>query len=290
VTIHLRLLLTIVFWAATFHFGKHAVTLMPPLGVSIWRFVLAGAVLLPVMLVREPIAWSALRRNAWPLLLMGVVGNFGFNAGMFFGLQHSSAVNASLITASNPALIVVLAAWLHREPVGARRLLGLALGLAGVLVVVTRGSWQLLRDFEFSRGDLLLLGGTLCWAIYSVIPRLYIRGLGPLQIAGASIAIGLLAMAACSAVVEPRALALPPTGAWLALVFMGVCGGALAYMWWNQGVVRVGPQRSAVFLNLTPVFTALIGVALGQSISLAQLLGAGLVIGGVLVAALAAAP
>jgi drug/metabolite transporter (DMT)-like permease len=288
VTTYLQLLLTIVFWAATFHFGKYAVGLMPPLGVSIWRFLLAGAVLLPVMLWREPIAWAALRRNAWPLLIMGVVGNFGFNAGMFYGLQHTSAVNASLITALNPALIVVLAAGLHHEPIGGRRLVGLLLGLAGVLVVVTRGSWLVLRNLEFSRGDLLLLGGSCCWAIYSVIPRLYIRGLGALQIAGATILIGVLAMIGFGVVVTPAALVLPPAGAWVALVFMGVCGAALAYIWWNQSVVRVGPQRTAIFLNLTPVFTALMGVALGQSITLAQVMGALLVIAGVLTASLAA--
>ena len=232
-TTYLQLLLTIVFWAATFHFGKYAVGLMPPLGVSIWRFLLAGAVVLPVMLWREPIAWAALRRNAWPLLIMGVVGNFGFNAGMFYGLQHTSAVNASLITALNPALIVVLAAGLHREPIGGRRLVGLLLGLAGALVVVTRGSWLVLRNLEFSRGDLLLLGGSCCWAIYSVIPRLYIRGLGALQIAGATILIGVLAMIGFGVVVTPAALVVPPAGAWVALVFMGVCGAALAYIWWN---------------------------------------------------------
>jgi drug/metabolite transporter (DMT)-like permease len=285
---YLKLLLTIIFWAATFHFGKYAVGLMPPLGVSIWRFLLAGAVLLPVMLLREPIAWAALRRNAWPLLIMGVVGNFGFNAGMFYGLQHTSAVNASLITALNPALIVVLAAGLHREPIGGRRLIGLLLGLAGVLVVVTRGSWSVLRNLEFSRGDLMLLGGSCCWAIYSVVPRLYIRGLGALQIASATILIGVLAMIGVGAVAAPGALVLPPAGAWVALVFMGVCGAALAYIWWNQGVVRVGPQRTAIFLNLSPVFTALMGVALGQSISLAQVAGALLVIAGVLTASLAA--
>jgi drug/metabolite transporter (DMT)-like permease len=288
VTTYLQLLLTVIFWAATFHFGKYAVGLMPPLGVSIWRFLLAGAVLLPVMLWREPIAWTALRRNAWPLLIMGVVGNFGFNAGMFYGLQHTSAVNASLITALNPALIVVLAAGLHREPIGGRRLVGLLLGLAGVLVVVTRGSWLVLRNLEFSRGDLLLLGGSCCWAIYSVIPRLYIRGLGALQIAGATILIGVLAMIGFGVVVTPAALMVPPAGAWVALVFMGVCGAALAYIWWNQSVVRVGPQRTAIFLNLTPVFTALMGVALGQSITLAQVMGALLVIAGVLTASLAA--
>jgi drug/metabolite transporter (DMT)-like permease len=285
---YLQLLLTIVFWAATFHFGKYAVGLMPPLGVSIWRFLLAGAALLPVMLLREPIAWAALRRNAWPLIVMGVVGNFGFNIGMFYGLQQTSAVNAALITALNPAMIVVMAAWLHREPVGWRRLAGLMLGLAGVLVVVTRGSWQALRDLEFSRGDLLLLGGSFCWAIYSVIPRLYIRGLGALQIAGATIVIGVLAMVTLAIVAVPAALVLPPARLWPALLFMGVCGAALAYIWWNQGVVRVGPQRAAIFLNLTPVFTAVMGVALGLSISVAQAAGALLVIAGVLTALLAA--
>lgn len=285
---HLQLLGTILAWAATFHFGKYAVGLMSPLGASLWRFVPAAAVLLPVMLWREPLAWAALRCNLLPLLVMGAVGIFGFNIGMFYGLQQTSAMNAALIGALNPAMIVVLAAVLHRERVGGRRLGGLLLGLGGVLVVVTRGSWQALRALEFSQGDLLLLAGGLCWAVYSVVPRLFIRGLGPLQMAGVSIVFGMLTMLVFALVAEPQALALPPPAAWPALGFMGVFGAALAYMWWNQGIVRIGPQRAAAYLNLIPVATAGMGLMLGQSVSLAHAAGAVLVIAGVLIASSAA--
>jgi drug/metabolite transporter (DMT)-like permease len=281
---HLQLLGTILAWAATFHFGKYAVGLMPPLTASLWRFVLAAAVLLPVMLWQEPLAWAALRRNFWPLLVMGAVGIFGFNIGMFYGLQRTSAVNAALIGALNPAMIVVLAAILHREPVGGRRLGGLLLGLAGVLVVVAQGSWRALRALQFSHGDLLLLAGGFCWAVYSVVPRLYVRGLGALQMAGVSIVLGVLTMLVFALLAVPAALVLPPPATWPALAFMGVFGAALAYMWWNHGIVRVGPQRAAAYLNLIPVATAGMGLLLGQAVSLAQLAGAVLVIAGVLIA------
>ncbi|MFO1401945.1 MAG: EamA family transporter [Steroidobacteraceae bacterium] len=285
---YLQLLGTILAWAATFHFGKYAVGLMPPLAASLWRFVLAAAVLLPVMLWQEPLAWAALRRNAWPLLVMGAVGIFGFNVGMFYGLQRTSALNAALIGALNPAMIVVLAAILHREPVGGRRLGGLLLGVAGVLVVVTRGSWQALRGLQFSHGDLMLLGGSFCWAVYSVVPRLYIRGLGALQMAGVSIVVGLATMLAFALLAVPEALMLPPLAAWPSLAFMGVFGAALAYIWWNHGIVRVGPQRAAAFLNLIPVATAAMGLALGQGVGAAHVAGAALVIAGVLLASSAA--
>ncbi|MCC7464202.1 MAG: DMT family transporter [Gammaproteobacteria bacterium] len=285
---HLQLLGTVLAWAANFHFGKYAVGLMAPLGAGLWRFLPAAAVLLPVMLWREPLAWAALRRNLVPLLVMGVVGICGFNLGMFYGLRYTSAMNAALIGALNPAMIVVLAAILHREPVGGRRLGGLLLGLAGVLVVVSRGSWSALRALEFSHGDLLLLAGGCGWAVYSVVPRLYIRGLGPLQMAGVSILFGVLAMLAVAPLLDPQSLAPPPLAAWPALVFMGVFGAALAYLWWNQGIVRVGPQRAAIYLNLIPVATAGMGLLLGQTVSLAQMAGAVLVIAGVLIAASAA--
>jgi drug/metabolite transporter (DMT)-like permease len=76
----------------------------------------------------------------------------------------------------------------------------------------------------------------------------------------------------------------PPPPAWPALLFMGVVGSGLAYIWWNAGVVRLGATRAAVFGNLTPLFTALIGVLLGQSLDAVQLIGAMLVIGGVIIA------
>src|SRR5690348_9979674 len=110
--IYLRLVLTAFFWATVFHLGKYAINYMSPLSVAAWRFVAAALMLLPIIFWRHRPDYAALRRNAWPLLAMGVIGVFGFNTSLFYGLQHTSPVNASLIMATNPAITALLAAWL----------------------------------------------------------------------------------------------------------------------------------------------------------------------------------
>ena len=74
---------------------------------------------------------------------------------------------------------------------------------------------------------------------------------------------------------------MPPVGVIAAIVAMSLCGSVLAYIWWNDGVRQVGAGMAAIFMNLVPIFAALIGVVLGQPVTLAQMLGAVFVVGGV---------
>jgi len=76
----------------------------------------------------------------------------------------------------------------------------------------------------------------------------------------------------------------------MAILFMGLFGSVLAYLWWNQGVQKLGAARVGVFINLVPIFATLIGLLLGQSISLAQLCGALLVIAGVICSSMQTKP
>ena len=71
---------------------------------------------------------------------------------------------------------------------------------------------------------------------------------------------------------------------------MSLLGSVLAYIWWNDGVRQVGAGMAAMFMNLVPIFAALIGVVLGQAITLAQIMGAVLVVGGVWLATTQSAP
>lgn len=281
-SLYLKLVLTTFFWAAVFHVAKYAVAIVSPLYAGAWRFIAAAAVLLPLVALREGWPLRALRRNAPALLLMSAVGVLGFNLSLFYGLRQTSAVNGALIMAFNPALTVALSALLNREPVTARQLLGLLLGLSGVVVVVSRGSWHTLASLSFSLGDLLVLLGSLGWAAYSVIPKRFVRGLSPLQVTGSTIAGGAALMAACAAVVAPDFLQPPSLSMSAAIAFMGVFGSVLAYMWWNQGIQALGAATVAIFINLVPIFAALIGLLLGQAITWAQIWGAALVITGVL--------
>lgn len=281
-TLYLKLALTTFFWAAVFHVAKFVVGIVSPLYAGSWRFVGAALLLVPLIALREGWPLPALRRNAMALLVMSAVGVAGFNLGLFYGLRQTSAVNGALIMAFNPALTVALSALLNREPVSARQLFGLLLGLSGVVMVVSRGSWHTLASLSFSFGDVLVLAGSLGWAAYSVIPKRFVTGLSPLQVTGSTIAGGAALMAACAAVAAPDFLQPPSLPVAAAIVFMGLFGSVLAYMWWNEGVQALGAPSVAIFINLVPIFAAVIGLLLGQSISWAQIGGAVLVITGVL--------
>jgi drug/metabolite transporter (DMT)-like permease len=272
-------------WALTYHAGKFAVGLMPPLSVILWRFSTAVLILVPWIALREGWDWQGLRRNLWPLLVMGVVGVVGFNLAMFYGLQSTSAVNASLIMAFSPILTACGTVLLGGERLSLARVSGLLLGVLGVALVVTRGSLQSLWQAGVDRGDVLMLGGSLAWAIYGLIPRRFVHGLAPAQMGAASLVVTALTLWILCAIASPVALLLPPRAAIWPVLFMGVLATAVAYIWWNVGVVRIGASRAAGFLNLIPVFTMLSGLLLGQLVSMAQLLGASLVISGVALAA-----
>ena len=117
------------------------------------------------------------------------------NAIAITDMQTSSAINASLIMAMSPALTVVLASSLDRHALGGRQWCGLLLGVAGILLVTTRGDWQVLRHLRFGHGDLLLGGGAIAWACYSVVLRRHVRGLSMLQLSASSIVVCTVAMA-----------------------------------------------------------------------------------------------
>lgn len=285
-----KLGLTAFFWALMFHLGKYTVGFMSPESIGGWRFLLAGIVLLPLVQLREGLDWAGLRRNALPLLVMATVGIGGFNLSLFYGLRHTSPVNGALIIALCPALIALFSALLTGERISGRQVAGLGLGLAGVATVVSHGSLRALLALSFQRGDLLVLLAALCWAVYSTIPRRFIKGLAPLQITAGSIGMGGVLISLVANVTEPDFWSLPPLPVMAAIGVMSLLGSVLAYLWWNDGVRQVGPAKAAIFMNLVPVFATLIGVVLGQQIVLSQLAGAVLVVGGVLYSSSKPAP
>ncbi|HEX2584139.1 MAG TPA: DMT family transporter, partial [Steroidobacteraceae bacterium] len=193
--IYLQLVLTAIFWGAVFHLGKYAIGYMSPLSVAAWRFLLAAIMLLPIVFWRTRPDFSTVRRNALPLLAMGLIGVFGFNASLFYGLQQTSPVNASLIMATNPAITALLAAWLSGDKISLRQRWGFVISLVGVIVIVAHGSLHHLMTMTFSTGDMFIFIGNLCWASYTVIPKRFINNVQPMLITVTTITTGALALA-----------------------------------------------------------------------------------------------
>ncbi|MFZ6744787.1 DMT family transporter [Undibacterium sp. JH2W] len=269
-------------WATVFHVGKFAMQQFSPLAVVSWRNAIAGLVLTGLTLPALRTHWLAIRAHLGILLILAMFGVLGFSLFMFYGLRSTSSVNAALIMAFNPALIVLLNALLNREKIRGLQTLGLGLGLLGVLIVVAHGSLQALLNLHISQGDMLVTLASLCWSVYCVLPRRYASQVPSALLSSMTVSMAAVMLMLLAFAEAPDIFVMPPMPTLLAMLFLGLFGTVLPYLWWNRSVQEIGPAKAGVYMNLVPVFASLVGVALGQQLESCQLLGAVFVVAGVL--------
>lgn len=272
------LILANLFWAGNFVVGQAAMQTMEPLQLTFWRWALVAVPLLLLAHAVERPDWrSALRQ--WPvLLLLSALGMSGYTLLLYSALGHTSALNASLVTAANPALIMILGVVLLRDRPRPLSWAGIGLGLLGVLLVLTGGDVQRLLTFSFNTGELLIVGAITVWGVYTIIARrLNIPAITStaIQVAMAALTLSPLALA------TGAGLPATPAEGW-SLAFIALFPSLGSYLLWNLALKRTSAANAGNYLNLIAVFTAAITVALGQPITVPQVAGGILVISGVL--------
>lgn len=272
-----------LFWAGNYVVGASAVRDMTPLSLVYLRWIIAvGPLLLVAQLVERP-AWGEVLRR-WALLsLLSALGLGAYTLLLYEALRHTSPLNAALINSFNPAVILLAAAIFLREQVGWRGVLGVGLGLLGVILVLTKGCPLSLFGIRYNSGDLLMLIAIACWTAYTILAR-RLRGIPPIASTAVQALILVLAMTPIALVVGMR----PPTTASASgsLLFIGVFPSFVSYLLWNSALTMIDAGKAGIFLNLITVFTAVASIALGHPITLAQVLGGILVLGGVYIATL----
>jgi drug/metabolite transporter (DMT)-like permease len=288
-TIYLKLVLTTFFWGGTFVAGKWAIGEAPPFLVATLRFAIATILLWTIVAWRE-------RRNGHPfplprgwgqwagLLSLGLTGVFLYNFLFLKGLTWTTATNGALIAAFNPLLTALLsAAWL-KERLRPVQLVGLCLALFGVGVVVTNGSIDVLRRLSFNPGDLLILGATLAWALYTTLGKKVLSRISPLVASAYASLFGtllLLPAAALEGSLFSGVHRLTVFG-WISVLQLALLGTVAAFVWWYEGVEALGASRAAVFVNLVPLFGVILStLMLGETMGVSQLAGGSLVVLGV---------
>lgn len=272
------LALATILWGANFNLAKRVLAEMPALDAAAARFDIAAVIMLAICLARgERIpAWRHLRVYAG----LGSVGIAAFNLLFFCGMRSTSAVNGALIMGANPLLTALLAHFVAGASLRPRQWLAMPIALAGVAFTVVGGSTEL----HVAHGDLLMIGGSLCWAIYNVFVGLHL----PRDVSGLANTTGVMTAGALVltgvALAAGAPLQLPHAGALSALLVMSLGGSVLAYLFWNAGVSRIGAARAAVFMNLVPVSSMAIAALEGQAPTGTQVLGGAVVIGALLMA------
>ena len=256
---YLLLTLTAFFWSSNMVIGRAIRADMPPLTLAFWRWTVAALFILPLGLPHLRAQWPALRRAWRPLLVLGGLGIGGYNTFAYLGLQQTTATNAALLNSFIPiATIAISWAFLGKA---LRRIeaVGVLVSLAGAMTIVARGDLAVLANLNLNVGDLWMLVAVLDWALYTIALTWRPAGVHPMLMLSAMILVGLLILA--------------PVHAWelaqggqvhlgaipiLAVAYIGVFPGFVAYVFYNRGVAEVGAAKASLFIHLMPVFGTLL--------------------------------
>jgi len=267
-----------LFWAGNYVFGKYVIVEVTPLWITFSRWTLAIIFLFPIAHYLEKPVWSKAKKDWFLLLCMGLLGVIGYNIFLYSALGYTTPTNAALVSALNPGILVIFSIFLYREHISILQTLGLIVSLVGALVVLTNGEIQRLLELQFNRGDLLMVGAVIIWTLYTLIARKI--STPPITATAISTGIAVLLMApfAYSQGINTGEIGpLAITG----ILYMVLFPSVGSFVFWNLAVQRIGVSKAGVFLNLIPVFTAIISGILGERVTGAQGIGGLLVFCGV---------
>ncbi|MGH7623024.1 MAG: DMT family transporter, partial [Gemmatimonadaceae bacterium] len=266
-------------WGVNFSVVKFGTSVIDPLAYNGVRVMLAGLLLSAIVFARRLALPSV--RTTLALLGLGVLGNGIYQVFFIEGIARTRASDAALVIAATPAFIAVIGRLRGVDRVAARGALGIALSIAGIALVVL-GSTDGGEGQATVRGDLLVLGGALCWSVYTVLLKPYTERVGGLQLSALTMMGGALPLFALAwpAVSHAPWRALPAMG-WLAIVYSGVFALVVAYLIWYNGVRVIGPTRTSMYSNLQPLVAVLVAwPMLGEVPTLWQIVGAACIMGG----------
>jgi len=279
-------------WAGNAVVGRLIAPLISPMTLNLLRWVIAFALLLPLaapVLRRGSALWPSWQRFVWLSLLS--IG--GYNALLYLSLNTSTPINVTLVGSSTPVWMLLIGRVFFGMPISAKQWLGAVLSIGGVMLVLSRGQLDVLLQVRLVSGDIYMLLASAAWAYYSWM--LAHPTTEPLEIKRdwsafllAQIAFGLVWSSLFAGAEWSLGLGRLELS-WrlaLALLFIATAPAVLAYRAYGAGVARAGPSVAGFFVNLVPLFTAVLSAAaLGEMPHLYHALAFVLIVGGIWVSA-----
>ncbi len=282
----LKLVCVAAFWGGTFISGRVLAQAMPHLTISALRFIIAFMILMAIAWRFEGGLPKLNRRQLAVTIGLGLTGVFAYNIFFLAALERIPAGKTALIVSLSPILTALIVAFILREKLGVKRWTGIFMALVGVSIIVTQG--QLLNGWEaisqtFELGEGFMLLAVCSWVAYTITSRFALKGLSPIAATTYATLFGALLLSVAALFEIPQLTSsmfnLTNMGA---ILYLGVFGTAVAFIWFSEGVKTIGPARTVVFTNLVPVFGVIFGaLILSEPILPSMLLGGIIVVTGV---------
>ena len=279
--------LAAIIWSGNFIISRGVNKEIGPISLAFYRWLTATVLIAPFAW-KKLVAEKELVKTNWKYLFwVSLTGITLFNTCVYVAGHFTTAINMALIgTTSSPVFATIFAVVFLKEKLNVNRVVGMLICISGILLLISRGSWQTLANFHFSTGDLWVLAGALAFAVYSILVRKKPTGISSLNFLFVIFAAGVVMLFPFflieSYTSNPVQWSMPLLGS---ILYIGAGASVISFLCWNISIQKIGAGRTVLFGNLIPIFSTLEAVwLLHEEITLIHLISGVLVIAGLVLA------
>jgi drug/metabolite transporter (DMT)-like permease len=275
-------LATVLIWSGNMTINQLSVGAIAPSSIAFLRWLLALAVMTPLVLPAVLRHREEIRRQ-WPkLALLGLLGMGLWQGLAYVAAETTTATNMGILAAMVPLLTVLLSALILREPPTLGGVLGGVLAFVGVTVLLGRGNPLSLLQLQVALGDALMVVAATCYALYGVMLKRWSMNLPPWVMLYAQVCFAVL-MLLPPYLMGPMT---PINGQNIGLIlYAGIPASVITTFLWMRAVRQIGANQSSIFINLMPLFSAVIAmIFLGERVAGFHFAGGLLILAGVIMA------
>jgi len=280
-------LTTVIIWSGNYVVAKGISKEIPPISLAFYRWATASICIIPL-------AWKKFREDKAVLLQhkqylfwVSITGIVIFNSFIYLAGHHTSAINLALIgTTAAPVFATVMAGIFLKERISPLRITGMVVCFAGVLFLLSQGSWQKLMHFHFSKGDILILISAFSFAIYNTLVKKKPDTISSMSFLMVTFIAGTMMLLPFFIMETTNSPAINWTTANLSIIaYLGIGNSVIGFLCWNAAVGKIGASRTVIFANLIPILSTVEAVILlGENFSTTHLVAGIIIIFGLIIA------
>ena len=256
------LTLAALFWSGNFIIGKFATLFeVPPLTLNFLRWVMVWFILIPFTIKEILLKKRYIKKNFLVIGFMGVLSISTFNSVVYFALNFTQVINAVLMLSAIPVVIIIFSSIMKIEKTNIFQLSGLILSIIGVGTIISNADIQKIVSLNFNKGDLWMIICVLSWSLYSTLLKKNKSELSQFALIQIMVSVGLIFLFPQFLYEQSVGLDFSINKAFIfILLYVVIFPAIAAYYCWQKAIELIGPNRSAMFIQLMPLFSALMAI------------------------------
>ena len=281
---YILLIVAALCWSGNFIVGKFAYLFeVPPLTLNVFRWISVWFILLPFTYKEIYNNLDYIKKNFLVIGFMGIITISTFNSVVYFALNYTQVINAVLVLAAIPAITIILSSLMKIDKTNFLQIIGLVLSILGISSIISNGEIQRITSLNFNKGDLWMLVCVITWSLYSTLLKKYKFKFSQFSLIQLMVSVGILFLIPQYFYEQSIGLEVKFNKPFFLILFYVVIFPAIfAYYCWQKGIEIIGPNRATMFIQLMPLFSALMAIIIFKEIfELFHFVGAAFIVSGI---------